>query len=207
MIITEKDIGNIYLENRGEMFSVARRILHNREDAEDAVQRAFLQLLISYNNFRGESKISTYLHTVVVRESLMMLRSKERKVKKTPLEHKLQNGELAEIPELAVNGNHYEYGTAIEKAVSRLPDGYRKAWILHDYLGCKCKEVAELLGYSIGNSKSQLCRARKKLRETLNSHGKLQQQKNIKKFNLYETAKILQQEFLHAHPEINRLIS
>jgi len=166
-VLSEDEFNQIYIENQRRMFSTARRILRNPEDAEDAVQRAFLQLFKHYNAFRKKAKLSTYLCRIVINESKMILRLTERKIHKLPLEYQLEDGELMEIPELAIDGNHYEDKITIENAVNQLAKGYRKVWILHDYEGYEHPEVAELLGCSSGASKSQLFKARRRLRGIL----------------------------------------
>ena len=206
----EDDFKQIYAENQRRMFNIAYRILRNTEDAEDAVQQAFLQLSQKYSQFREEAKISTYLCSIVINEALQICR-KERRVCVVPLEYELQDGELIEIPELAVNGNHHEYGITIEGAVSNLSNSYRKVWILHDYLGCEHREIAKILGCSVGTSKSDLCRARIRLREIINSEQKPRHQKNnsegLSIDNLDELIMALHREFLLAHPEISSLIA
>jgi len=166
-VLNQDDFKQIYTANYGRMFSTACRILKNTEDAEDAVQRAFLQLFKHYSAFRKKAKLSTYLHRIVINESNMILRPRERRIRKLPLEYELENGELTEIPELAIDGNHYGDKITIENAVNQLAKGYRKVWILHDYEGYEHPEVAELLRCSSGASKSQLFKARRRLREIL----------------------------------------
>ncbi len=162
------------------MFAAAYKILCNVEDAEDAVQMAFLKLSNHYGEFRGGAKISTYLHRIVINESLMMLRPKERKAHKIPLECECaDSGLISEIPELAVDcRRQYISRINIERAVSHLSANQREVWILYAYLGCGHQEVARTLSSSVSNTKSQLCRARKRLRTILNSKQRPKQKEN-----------------------------
>lgn len=204
--LDQHNFEQIYRGSFKMMFVAAYRILCNVEDAEDAVQKAFLKLAKYYSKFRGEAKISTYLHRIVVNESLMMLRPKERRVCKVSLEQECLNGDrlISEIPGPSVDCRYKEDGIAIEKAVSHLPTGYRRVWILYDYLGCRHQEVAKTLNCSIGNSKSQLRKALKKLRRVLNpeqnSKQRLRQKKNSSNgFDFHRELESLHQQFLLAH--------
>ena len=206
--LSEEDFAKIYATNYQKMLYTSRRILRNTEDAEDAVQDAFLKFFIHYNQYRGDSNVSTYLHRIVANESLMKLRYPERKAHKVPLEHRFADDLTIEIPELAVDCSGQDVDRInIERAVSQLPDGYRRVLILSDYLGCKHHEVVEILGYSIGNSKSQLYKARRKLRELLHQNQEIGPQKNKNNgsngsLGLHEEAAYLQQVFLLTHPDL-----
>lgn len=173
-VLNKDDLEQIYKGNSRRMFVIAYNILYNVEDAEDALQLAFLKLTKYYSQFNGKSKLSTYLNRIIVNESLMMLRPKERKVHKVSLEQECEDGSILilEIPDAVDCRNQYINRINIERAVSNLPNGQRKIWILYDYLGCKHWEIAQTLGCSLGNAKSQLHKARGKLRRALSSEQK-----------------------------------
>ena len=173
-VLNKGDFEQIYTGNSGRMFAAAYNILYNVEDAEDAVQMAFLKFSKHYSEFKGEAKLSTYLFRIVVNESLMMLRPKERKVHKVSLEQECEDGSLiSRIPKFVVDCRSQHIDRInIERAVNHLPVGQRKIWILYDYLGCKHREISRTLGCSLGNSKSQLNKAREKLRKALSSQPK-----------------------------------
>jgi RNA polymerase sigma-70 factor (ECF subfamily) len=148
----------------------------NPSQAEDLVQEAFLQLFRKIHTFRGESSFSTWLHRLTVNVVLMRLRKKRHP--EISLDARNQPGEedlrpLVELgePDLRLSGmlDHVN----LSKAVDQLANGYREIFILHDVQGYEHNEIAEILGCSVGNSKSQLFKARfhlrKLLQETLRS--------------------------------------
>jgi RNA polymerase sigma-70 factor (ECF subfamily) len=140
----------------------------NTADAEDLTQEAFLQLFRKIGTFRGESAFSTWLHRMAVNVVLMRLRKKGLPV--VPLEETIETEEEtpkkelgAEDAVLAGSVDRLE----LQRAVESLPPGYRTIFVLHDVEGYEHNEIAGLVGCSIGNSKSQLHKARMKLRDLL----------------------------------------
>jgi RNA polymerase sigma-70 factor (ECF subfamily) len=140
----------------------------NTAEAEDLTQEAFLQLFRKIATFRGESAFSTWLHRMAVNVVLMQLRKKSLPV--VPLEETIETEEDtpkkepgAEDPVLAGSVDRLQ----LKKAVESLPPGYRTIFVLHDVEGYEHNEIADIVGCSIGNSKSQLHKARMKLRELL----------------------------------------
>jgi RNA polymerase sigma-70 factor, ECF subfamily len=149
----------------------------NHAEAEDFTQEAFLQLYRKIKSFRGESAFSTWLHRLSVNIVLMHFR------KKSLAEISLQ--ELLE-PQQAEEGTKRELGmtdnvlrgsierVTLERAIGELPPGYRIIFVLHDIEGYEHNEIAEILSCSIGNSKSQLHKARMKLRTLLPLNRKME---------------------------------
>jgi RNA polymerase sigma-70 factor (ECF subfamily) len=140
----------------------------NAAEAEDLTQEAFLQLFRKIGTFRGESAFSTWLHRMAVNVVLMRLRKKNLPV--VPLDDPLETEEEsskkepgAPDPKLTGSVDRMQ----IQRAVDALPPGYRTIFVLHDVEGYEHNEIAELVGCSIGNSKSQLHKARMKLRDLL----------------------------------------
>lgn len=137
-------------------------------EAEDLAQEAFLQLFRKIGTFRGESAFSTWLHRLVVNVVLMHLRKKG-----------LQQVPLDDLDTSQEEPVRREYGdedrrltgsvdrVSLERAIAQLPPGYRAVFVLHDVEGYEHNEIAQIMNYSIGNSKSQLHKARLKLREWL----------------------------------------
>ncbi len=141
----------------------------NTAEAEDLTQEAFLQLFRKVATFRGESAFSTWLHRLAVNVVLMHLRRKGLPV--TSLEEASEPDE-EEGPRKDFGGPDTLLAGSVdrvnlERAIERLPRGYRMVFILHDVEGYEHNEIAEMLGCSIGNSKSQLHKARLKMRELL----------------------------------------
>jgi len=133
------------------------------------LQEAFLQLYRKIGTFRGESAFSTWLHRLSVNVVLMHLRKKSLPV--VSLEETTQAGE-EDTPKKDFGAEDLALAGSIDrlqlqKAVDDLPPGYRTIFVLHDVEGYEHNEIATIVGCSIGNSKSQLHKARMKLRDLL----------------------------------------
>jgi len=140
----------------------------NTAEAEDLTQEAFLQLFRKISTFRGESAFSTWLHRLAVNVVLMHLRKKG-----------LQQISLDEVDTSQDEPVKRDYGSddrrlmgsveriGLQNAIADLPPGYRTVFVLHDVEGYEHNEIAEIMKCSVGNSKSQLHKARMKLRERL----------------------------------------
>src|SRR5690242_10414189 len=140
----------------------------NTASAEDLTQEAFLQLFRKIGTFRGESAFSTWLHRMAVNVVLMQLRKKGLPL--VPLEDTVETEEETPKKELgaadaALAGSVDRL--QLQRAVEMLPPGYRTIFLLHDVEGYEHNEIAGIVGCSIGNSKSQLHKARLKLRDLL----------------------------------------
>jgi RNA polymerase sigma-70 factor (ECF subfamily) len=157
------------LHNR-RVYSLCLRMVGNTAEAEDLTQEAFLQLFRKISTFRGESAFSTWLHRLAVNVVLMKLRKKSGK--ETSLEQVTDPDEESGTP-------RRDFGTLdvrltgsldrvnLQRAVEQLPPGYKAVFMLHDVQGFEHNEIAEIMGCSIGNSKSQLHKARMRLRDLL----------------------------------------
>lgn len=160
----------IYRLHNRRVYSLCLRMVGNTAEAEDLTQEAFLQLFRKISTFRGESAFSTWLHRLAVNVVLMRLR------KKTGSESSLE--EVTE-PDEESGGPRKDFGAPdlklsgsidrvnLRRAVEQLPAGYKAIFVLHDVQGYEHNEIADILGCSIGNSKSQLHKARMRLRELL----------------------------------------
>jgi len=157
--------GEIHDRHRVRVYSIALRMTGNAADAEDITQESFLRLFLRIGSFRGEALFTTWLYRLVVNEVKMHFRYRSKRP-----EVQTSDGEM---PERDMRFVRHAYShqvidrLAIEKAVQSLPLGYRTAFVQHDFEGYKHKESAHLLGYTDGTSKSQLHRARVRLRELL----------------------------------------
>lgn len=158
----------LYNLHKRRVYSLCLRMTSNAAEAEDLTQEAFMQLFRKIATFRGESAFSTWLHRMAVNVVLMQLRKKGLPV--VPLEDDIETEE--ETPkkdfgaqDLALEGSIDRL--RLQNAIGKLPPGYRTIFVLHDVEGYEHNEIAELVGCSIGNSKSQLHKARMKLRELL----------------------------------------
>lgn len=160
----------IYRLHGRRVYSLCLRMVGNTAEAEDLAQEAFLQLFRKIHTFRGESAFSTWLHRLTVNVVLMRLRKKV-----------LPESSLDEItePEEEGGGARRDVGgpdpllsgsidrVNLQRAIEQLPPGYKMVFVLHDMQGYEHNEIASLMGCSIGNSKSQLHKARMRLRELL----------------------------------------
>ena len=158
----------LYNLHKRRVYSLCLRMTANTAAAEDLTQEAFLQLFRKIGTFRGESAFSTWLHRMAVNVVLMQLRKKSLSV--VPLEETLESEEETPRKELGAQDPVLSGSIdrlRLQRAVEALPPGYRKIFVLHDVEGYEHNEIATMVGCSIGNSKSQLHKARMKLREAL----------------------------------------
>ena len=159
----------LYDRHKRRVYSLCLRMTANTAEAEDLTQEAFLQLYRKIATFRGESAFSTWLHRLSVNVVLMHLRKKSLPV--VSLEETTQGGE-EDTPKKDFGAEDLALAGSIDrlqlqKAVDDLPPGYRTIFVLHDVEGYEHNEIAAIVGCSIGNSKSQLHKARMKLRDLL----------------------------------------
>jgi len=160
----------LYDKHKRRVYSLCLRMTSNTAEAEDLTQEAFLQLFRKIATFRGESAFSTWLHRLSVNVVLMHLRKKSLPV--VSLEETTQGSGDDDIPKKDFGAEDISLAGSIDrlrlqKAVDDLPPGYRTIFVLHDVEGYEHNEIATIVGCSIGNSKSQLHKARMKLRDML----------------------------------------
>jgi RNA polymerase sigma-70 factor, ECF subfamily len=155
----------LYERYHRRTYSLCLRMTNSQTEAEDLTQEVFIQLFRKIGSFRGDSAFSTWLHRLTVNQVLMYFRRRSVKNEKT--------SESGEMPEQTVSGTENPRKMpvldriAIKNAIVQLPPGYRNVFVLHDVEGYEHEEVARLLGISVGTSKSQLHKARLKLRGLL----------------------------------------
>ena len=148
----------LYHKYCNAMFSTTYRILNNYENAQDALQDAFIQVFRDIRQFRGTSTLGAWIKTIVVRSALHKLRTEKR------LELELLDSSFEEsfvpVPE-------YLNSEYLEKAILTLPDGCRTVFLLVEVEGYSHAETAKMLNVTTGTSKSQLFHARKLLKQRL----------------------------------------
>ena len=159
----------LYGMHKRRVYSLCLRMTGNTAEAEDLTQEAFLQLYRKIATFRGESAFSTWLHRLAVNVVLMHLRKKglpEVSLEET-MEPQQEDGPRKDIGarDNMLAGSIDRVN--LERSIESLPPGYRIIFVLHDVEGYEHNEIAEMMGCSIGNSKSQLHKARMKLRDVL----------------------------------------
>jgi RNA polymerase sigma-70 factor (ECF subfamily) len=159
----------LFHQHKKRVYCLCLRVLGNPAEAEELTQDAFLQLFRKIHTFRGQSAFSTWLHRLSLNLALMRLRKKTISV--TSLDGGAGEDEFDEprselgAPDAALTGSLERMH--LERAIAQLPPGYRQAFLLHDVQGYQHNEIAAMLGMSVGNSKSQLHKARIALRKLL----------------------------------------
>ena len=161
--------GTLFEAHRSRIYSVCLRMTSNAAEAEDLTQDAFLQAFRKIAKFRGDSAFSTWLHRIAVNTVLMHFR--KNSLTQISLDEPYSDSEGSKI--------RREYGTrdkglagcvdrvALARAMKDLPPGYRTIFLLHEVEGYEHQEIAEMLSCSVGNSKSQLYKAKLRFRELL----------------------------------------
>jgi RNA polymerase sigma-70 factor (ECF subfamily) len=155
----------LYRTYSGRLFSVACRMLGNTADAEDLLQEIFLTAHRKLESFRGESSLGTWLYRLATNQCLDHLRSRAARAGNV-------TDALDDDPTLAdASSRSLAERTVtkmdLERALARLPEGCRAAFVLHDIEGLEHREVADVLGIAEGTSKSQVHKARLRLRSLL----------------------------------------
>lgn len=158
--------GELFRRYRLVAYRVAYRLLNHQEDALDAVQDGFVKALRNIPDFRGQSSFKTWLLRVVSNAALDLGRQRQRRQRRaTPLQDDLDLPDGEFLP--AVLMDHQELASQVAAAVAKLPEAQRETFVLHVDGKLSYREVAELLGVSIGTVMSRLFYARQKLKEFL----------------------------------------
>lgn len=162
----------LYRSHSRRVFALCLRMTGNPADAEDLTQEAFLQVFRKIHTFRGASAFSTWLHRLSV--NIVLMRFRKKTVSVTSLEE-TSGAEFDQLPKELGAPDQTLLGSIdrlhLERAIAQLPPGYQQTFVLHDVLGYEHNEIATRLGCSIGNSKSQLHKARARLRKLLQRAG------------------------------------
>jgi RNA polymerase sigma-70 factor, ECF subfamily len=157
----------LYKRHNRRVYSVCLRMTHNVSEAEDLTQEAFIQLFRKIGSFRGDSAFTTWLHRLAVNQVLMHFRKKSVKLERTT--------EEGDTPVQIVHGSENPNKLpvleriSLDRAIAKLPPGYRSVFVLHDVEGHEHDDISRILGVAVGTSKSQLHKARMKLRRILKS--------------------------------------
>jgi len=155
----------LYRAHSGRLFSLALRMLGNPADAEDLLQEIFLSAHRKLDSYRGDAALGTWLYRLAMNQILDHVRSRAART------GQLTDG-LDDASMLADASGHRLADRAIsridlERALAELPEGCRAAFVLHDVEGLEHREVSEVLGIAEGTSKSQVHKARLRLRGLL----------------------------------------
>lgn len=167
-----KSFEELYQRHNRRVYSLCLRMTQNVAEAEDLAQDAFIQLYRKIGSFRGDSAFTTWLHRLTVNQVLMHFRKRSVKLERTT--------EEGETPVQIVRGTENPNAMpvldriALDRALEQLPPGYRTVFVLHDIEGHEHEEIARILGVAVGTSKSQLHKARMKLRRLLKTQSEPQ---------------------------------
>lgn len=153
----------LYRQHAPRLFSLASRMLGNAADAEDAVQDTFLVAHRRIDSYRGEAALGTWLYRLGVNQCLDRLRS--RATREAQATDSFDDPDRFWQP--SARPDRPVERMDLEQAIARLPEGSRAVFVLHDVEGLEHREIGKLLGISDGTSKSQLHKARLRLREML----------------------------------------
>ncbi len=163
----------LYHENKKKIYARCLKLTGDSDTAEDLVQETFLQAFRYLPTFRGTSRFSTWLYRIATNNAFMRMRraktrvvevSVERSDNELEEEHANNNRPLELVPE---RPSCLIERIQLERAIAALPPGYKSVYILREIEGYEYTEIAELLGCSVGNVKSQMHKARTKLRKLL----------------------------------------
>jgi RNA polymerase sigma-70 factor (ECF subfamily) len=160
--------GILYGRYRRRMFNVCMRMVEEPFLAEDLLEESFLCAFRQIHAFRGDSLFSTWLQRITVNAVLMHFRRcKANPIKAVGTELNYEEGDILDGEQFRVEDRHLTLAVeriALEKAINSLPRGYRMMVVLHDIQGFGHSEIAAILGCTPGNTKSQLFKARRRLR-------------------------------------------
>jgi RNA polymerase sigma-70 factor (ECF subfamily) len=160
-------LSELYLRHHRRVYSLCMRMTRNAADAEDLTQDVFVHLLGQVGSFRGDSLFTTWLHRLTINQVLMRFR---RDARRRGLMPDYVQGQVSRVRTRHVSAPPPVVDRlSLEAALTLLPPGYRWAFVLHDIEGYSHEEVSGILGCSAGTSKSQLHKARMKLRRLLKS--------------------------------------
>jgi RNA polymerase sigma-70 factor, ECF subfamily len=161
----------VYRTHSRRVYGLCFRMTGNPTLAEDLTQDVFLQVFRKIQTFRAESAFSTWLYRLAV--NVVLMRRRLKSLKETSLDQKgeTQSDTFArqEMGRMDVRVSGVVDRVNLKRALRQLPKGYRQIFLLHDVMGYEHHEIAEALGCSVGNSKSQLHKARMRLRAILES--------------------------------------
>lgn len=152
-------VRRLYDRNAARIFGAVRRLAGDDGLAEDWAQEAWMRVFRSLHSYRGESRFSTWAHRIAVNVALNARRKLGREAKRQQ--------SLERVPEPTGRPDRPLLRMRLEEAIDQLPEGMRKVLVLHDVEGFTHPEIAEMTGVAVGTCKSQLFKARAKLRDLL----------------------------------------
>ena len=153
----------LYAAHSARIYSLATRMAGSPETGEDLLQEIFLQAYRKIGGFKGDAAVGTWLYRLALNHCLDFVRSRQAKMDKVTA----VIGDDDRAPALMARREQPVERIDLERAVQQLPEGCREVFVLHDVEGYEHKEIAKMLGIAEGTSKSQVFKARMKLRALL----------------------------------------
>ena len=149
----------IYQQHVGKVYALCLRMLSNQEQAEDVTQEVFVQVWLKLDNFRGDAKFSTWLHSVATNTVLTYLRKQKNWLQRV--------FSIEDSPQAEPTGNAIQELSDLDKLILKLPEKARIVFVLFAVEGYRHEEIANMLDMAVGSSKSHYHRARNLLQEWL----------------------------------------
>ena len=149
----------IYEKHSPKMLSVCRMYIKDLQNAEDVLLKAFFKVFQNLKSFRNEGSFEGWIRKIMVRECIDFIRRKKELYFLEDLKKEVKNQDLQEFDQAEVD--------SIQQLIDDLPEGYKIVFVLAAIEGYKHAEIAKMLDISVGTSKSQLSKARKKLQKQL----------------------------------------
>jgi RNA polymerase sigma-70 factor, ECF subfamily len=154
----------LYERHASRVYAVTRRLVGDDSLAEDCAQETWMRAFRGLASYRGDAAFSTWLHRIAINSALGARRERgRREEREAPLHDSIPARARGGVPLLRIR---------LERALGTLPDRMRQVLVLHDIEGFTHQEIGALLGIDAGTSKSQLFRARARMRERLGAHGR-----------------------------------
>jgi RNA polymerase sigma-70 factor, ECF subfamily len=176
----------IYRTYNRRVYTLCLRMTRNVAEAEDLTQEVFIQLFRKLKTFRGESLFTTWLHRLTVNTVLMHFRKSAVRLDRMTEEYQdAVNGFINRTADMS--GTSIIDKISLHEAVQQLAPGYRAVFILHDIEGYEHQQISEILKCAVGTSKSQLHKARMKLRRLLNRKRPVTQASPVLCYTLADT--------------------
>jgi RNA polymerase sigma-70 factor (ECF subfamily) len=163
----------LYRRHARRIYQICLRMVDDPTTAEDLTQEAFVLAYRKLATFRQESRFSTWLHAIAVNTVLMFFRKRKASIHECALEFSAHGKDDNPNSDREIYGRPDDFlrmavdRVTLQRAIADLPEGYRMMVVLHDIHGYQHEEIAHMLGCTIGNTKSQLHKARLKLRDAI----------------------------------------
>lgn len=158
-----KAMEDIYEQYKTPLFNLACRYTYDRVTAEDLLQDIFIKIFTHVQEVRTEKTFVAWVYRIAINTCYSYLRGKKSRERSTVALSQIEGKK----EEAAYNSHEQSLGKSLDEAISRLPERLRTVFLLHDVQGFKHGEIARLLRISAGTSKSQLFKARIKIRDFL----------------------------------------